>query len=67
MADDNQDTETWDNAEFLERVFQATEAAVSTQQQQLLLWPPPPINKQPKEMEIKASIEIQVRLAYENR
>ncbi|GJU54705.1 hypothetical protein Tco_1228419 [Tanacetum coccineum] len=43
MADDDQDMEMCDDTEFLERVVQATEAAVSTQQQQQLFRPPPPI------------------------
>ncbi|GKC50305.1 hypothetical protein Tco_1073050 [Tanacetum coccineum] len=43
MADDDQDMEMCDDTEFLERVVQATEAAVSTQQQQLFR-PPPPIS-----------------------
>nr|GEU31627.1 peroxidase 9 [Tanacetum cinerariifolium] len=42
MADDEQDIKMWDDAEFLERVVQATEAAVSTQQQQQQLFRPPP-------------------------
>ncbi|GJS57780.1 hypothetical protein Tco_0652564 [Tanacetum coccineum] len=44
MADDDQDMEMCDDTEFLERVVQATEAAVSTQQQQQLFRPPPPIS-----------------------
>nr|GEU72175.1 hypothetical protein [Tanacetum cinerariifolium] len=43
MTDDDQDMEMWDDAEFLERVVQATKTAVSTQQQ-LLFWPPSPIS-----------------------